>query len=281
MPLLCLSDVLKKAGIDPAKTKLLRHALSDKGFKACFDVHMVMEYTAHQGAGFSRGYEYWAVFISDKGNYARFYALYHVGDSVPDTVDVMPVGWPIANDFMGNGAYFDLQRMDELREYEGRILIDWGNSARMWHQRGITEKPIVAIQSVHKQPFPGYERVVLSYEQLKEVVENSVDYELWQTALSSVKAIYLIVDRESGKQYVGSAYGDDGLLGRWRCYVETLSGGNKLMKELLCARPEQYRHFQFSILQLIEKTATADEIIQTESLWKQKLQTIAFGMNAN
>ena len=46
-------------------------------------------------------------------------------------------------------------------------------------------------------------------------------------------------------------------------------------------KPEQYKHFQFSILQLLEKTATADEVIQTESLWKKKLQTIAFGMNDN
>lgn len=53
------------------------------------------------------------------------------------------------------------------------------------------------------------------------------------------------------------------------------------MVDLISAKPEQYKHFRFSILQLLEKTATADEVIQTESLWKKKLQTIAFGMNDN
>lgn len=53
------------------------------------------------------------------------------------------------------------------------------------------------------------------------------------------------------------------------------------MVDLISAKPEQYKHFQFSILQLLEKTVTADEVIQTESLWKKKLQTIAFGMNEN
>ena len=137
------------------------------------------------------------------------------------------------------------------------------------------------IQAEAKRQFPGYQNVILSFDQLEEVVQNSIEYELWQTALASVYAVYLIVDTKSGKQYVGSAYGKDGLLGRWRCYVETYHGGNKLMVDLISAKPEQYKHFQFSILQLLEKTATADEVIQTESLWKKKLQTIAFGMNDN
>ena len=120
-----------------------------------------------------------------------------------------------------------------------------------------------------------------TYDELKEIVENPTIYEAWHTALSSVNAIYLIVDRETGKQYVGSAYGKDGLLGRWSCYVNSLHGNNKLMKELICTHPERYHHFQFSILQILPKTATDDEIIQTESLYKKKLLSIPFGMNDN
>ena len=107
-------------------------------------------------------------------------------------------------------------------------------------------------------------------------------YESWHTALSSVNAVYLIVDRENGRQYVGSAYGKGGLLGRWTDYVDSLHGGNKLMKELLCDYPERYTHFQFSILQLLPKAVTPEEVIHTETLWKQKLLTYEpRGMNAN
>lgn len=151
----------------------------------------------------------------------------------------------------------------------------------MWHQKGTSEKPIVAIQAENKLPFPGYQNIVLNFSKLEEVVTNNLEYELWQTALASVYGVYLIVDTKTGKQYVGSAYGKDGLLGRWRCYVDTYHGGNKLMVDLIVAKPEQYKNFQFSILQLLEKTVTADEVIQTESLWKKKLQTIVFGMNDN
>lgn len=281
MALLTFSDFLKKVGIDPEKTKLLRHAFSDQNFRLCYDAGLTDAYTAHQRNGFSKGYDYWAVFLSDKGSYARFYALYKVGEAVPDSPDIMPANWPIPRDFNSEHSVFHLTRIDDLKEYEGRLLIDWGKSTRMWHQKGTTEKPIIAIQSITKQPFPGFEKVVLTFDQLKEVVNNPINYELWQTALSSVKAIYLIVDTDSGKQYVGSAYGQDGLYGRWRCYVDTFTGNNKKMQELIVAKPGQYRYFQFSILQLLEKTVTDDEIIRIESLWKQKLQTIKFGMNLN
>ena len=212
MPILYFSDILKKAGLDPAKVKLIRHSLSDDGFQRCYhaEPQMVWEYTRVQKPDFSKGYTYWCVFISGKSTTARFFACYRVSGWVPDAPELRPVGFPI------------------------------------------------------------------------EVVENEAgDYALWQAALSAVNAVYLIVDTQSGRQYVGSAYGKEGLLGRWRIYVDSLHGHNKLMKELICAHPERYKYFQFSILQILPKTVTDDEVIHTESLWKQKLRTIEFGMNDN
>lgn len=281
MAILYFSDVLKKVGLEPSKVKLIRHALTDKGFKSCYDKGMVLEYTRQQKNGFSKGYDYWCVFISDKGTLAKLFACYKIGTSVPDTPDVLPPGFPHPEWYQGENAYYDLEPIDLLKDYEGRLMIDWGKSTRMWHQKGTTEKPIVAIQADEKKVFSGFENLILTYDELKEIVENPTIYEAWHTALSSVNAIYLIVDRETGKQYVGSAYGKDGLLGRWSCYVNSLHGNNKLMKELICTHPERYHHFQFSILQILPKTATDDEIIQTESLYKKKLLSIPFGMNDN
>lgn len=48
MAILVFADVLKKAGLDPAKVKLIRHSLADEGFRRCYDKNMVREYTAHQ-----------------------------------------------------------------------------------------------------------------------------------------------------------------------------------------------------------------------------------------
>lgn len=283
MAIFYFSDVLRKVGLDPSKVKLIRHALTDRGFRECYKANVVYEYTCHQKSGFSKGYDYWVTFISDQGTLCKLDSCYKVGAAVPDTPDMIPKGIPEieARKFQGKNAYFHLEPLDLLKEYEGRLIIDWGKSARMWHQKGTTEKPVVAIQADEKNVFSGFENLILTYDELKEIVENPTVYEAWHTALSSVNAIYLIVDRETGKQYVGSAYGKDGLLGRWACYVDSLHGNNKLMKELICAYPERYHDFQFSILQILPKTVTDDEVIRTESLYKKKLLTIPFGMNDN
>ena len=282
MALLNFSDILRKAGLDPAKVQLIRHTLNDKEFRACYEKNMVKEYTAEQKKDFNKGYAYWAVFISGKGTEARFYKLYRVGAAVPKSPEVMPEAYPCPLAFEKPGDYYELEYVDVLKEFENRLIIEWGEAIRAWHQKGTTEKAVKAIQSIQKLEFVGYENVVLSYEKLKEIIENDMDhYKLWQTALSSVKAVYLILDTKNGQQYVGSAYGDGGLLERWKCYADTFHGNNKLMKELICDHPDRYRYFQFSILQIFSMSVPDDMIINAESLWKRKLGTKEYGMNAN
>ena len=263
--------------------KLIRHSLSDKDFAKCYyaSPQMVWEYTRIQKPNFSKDYDYWCVFVSGEGTTARLFACYKVNGAVSATPDLEPAGFPLEGRFEGKYDYFDLEPVDNLKEYEHRLVIKWGKAALSWHQKGTTEKDVWAIDSPVKKPFIGYDKVVLTYAELKEVVENKDAYELWQAALSAVNAVYLIVDTKSGQQYVGSAYGKDGLLGRWRIYVDSLHGHNKLMKEVICAHPDRYKFFQFSILQILPKTLTDDEVIHTESLWKEKLQSIRFGMNDN
>ena len=43
MALLHFSDILIKAGLDPARVQLIRHAMSDKDFRACYEKNMVKE----------------------------------------------------------------------------------------------------------------------------------------------------------------------------------------------------------------------------------------------
>ena len=41
MAILVFADVLKKAGLDPAKVKLIRHSLADEGFIHCSEERQV------------------------------------------------------------------------------------------------------------------------------------------------------------------------------------------------------------------------------------------------
>lgn len=282
MTVLSFTDLLKKAGLDPARVKLFRHSMTSEQFKACYEKNMIMEYTATQNRGFGKGYDYWAIFISDRGTLAKFYALYRVKGSQVATRNIMPEGFPHEDWFDGEYEYFDLEPLNLLEAYESRLIIDWGRATLAWHQKGTIEKSVVAILPNEKKVFSGFEDLLLTYDELKEIIENRQVYESWHTALSSIYAIYLIVDLSTGKQYVGSAYGQNGLWGRWEEYARTRHGNNKRMKELLKADTERYHQFQFSILQILQKNITDEEVIRLESLYKRKLQTLyPLGLNDN
>lgn len=284
MALLNFSDILQKAGLDPSRVKLIRHALSDKGFKACYDKGMVLEYTRHQNSTFSRHYDYWCIFISDHSTHAKFWGCYRVLGSVPAAPEMMPEGFPLPHWFTEEHTYYTLEHMELLTEYEDRLMIDWGSATRAWHQKGSNLKPVLSIQAQAKKSFAGFEGLILSFDELKEIVDNGqTTYSDWYCALSSVHAIYLIVETNSGHQYVGSAYNTaEGLWGRWAHYIHTGGhGGNKLMVAAMTEHPERCHNLQFSILQILPKTMTTEDVIRTESLWKEKLRTRTFGWNDN
>lgn len=290
MPLLCFSDVLRRVGIEPEKTLLIRNTMSSKEFAACDmedrnngNKNLVLAYTRNQDVGFSDGMEYWAVFISDKGTMSRFFGLFRVVGSVPDTPELKPEGYPSIEGslaFTGDRAYYTLEHDDRLELYENRLVIDWGNGVRTWHTKGTVEKEIVSIEG--SKPFVNYDEVILDFCELKEYVRNPRVYSEWYSALSAVYAVYLIVDKKSGKQYVGSAYNKaEGLWGRWAYYVKSKHGDNTRIKELLEKDPQRYKHFQFSILQILPKNLTPEDVVRIENRFKKKLLSQEFGLNGN
>ncbi|MDD0845790.1 GIY-YIG nuclease family protein [Campylobacter sp. 50012-21] len=138
-------------------------------------------------------------------------------------------------------------------------------------------------REVLKREFPGYDKVNISWKDLKNVIEDDV----WINVLKNQKAIYLIVDCKTGKQYVGAAYGGDGLLGRWRDYIKTGHGGNKYLKEL----DFEYikKNFKYTILETFNSNVDDKIIIGEnkdgeggrEGFWKDVLLSRKFGYNAN
>ena len=98
----------------------------------------------------------------------------------------------------------------------------------------------------------------------------------WRSALSQWRGIYYIFDSSDGKGYVGSAYGEANLLGRWQEYAARGHGGNALLRQ---------RHpgnFVFTILQRVSPDMDAVDVIKLESSWKQRLHTRQpYGLNDN
>ncbi len=129
--------------------------------------------------------------------------------------------------------------------------------------------------------FPGFDELILSFDELQTIIKNPDANRQWHKMLSSVAGIYLIVDMTDGGQYIGSASGNNGILGRWSNYADSHHGNNKRLLALLKDEPERYKNFQFTILRTLPKTLTSDQVIAYEQKYKQKLGTRVFGLNEN
>ena len=130
--------------------------------------------------------------------------------------------------------------------------------------------------------FPGFEDIDLSFEELEALVRNSRPD--WKAALASIKGIYLISDIRTGKRYVGSAYGDQGIWSRWSNYVATGHGGNKELRALIKDPTLEYcrKSFRFARWNTAASSTPDEVILGREAFWKRILLSRGeLGLNWN
>lgn len=129
--------------------------------------------------------------------------------------------------------------------------------------------------------FPGYESIDLPFTELSTLIQN--DRPDWKSALENVKGVYLITDTSTGKRYVGSAYGDQGIWSRWGAYVSSGHGGNKELQELVGDKLDYAReNFKFTLLEYRPAPTPDDTVIYRENYWKEVLLTRGkYGLNQN
>jgi hypothetical protein len=132
------------------------------------------------------------------------------------------------------------------------------------------------------RPFPGYEDIDLSFEEIETLVRNCRPD--WKAALESVKGIYLITDTLTGKRYVGSAYSEGGIWSRWCAYAGTGHGGNVELRALVTTPDLNYcrANFRFALLEHRSFRTPDEHILNRESFWKRLLLTRGDqGLNRN
>lgn len=185
-----------------------------------------------------------------------------------------------------NGNLYKMVRVPiALDEYAGRLILyretgfSFYNSAATGINFVVDEIwPKELKRTVSK--FEDYDSVELSFTELREVIDGH--YSDYYKALSMVKGIYMIVDGNTGKLYIGSAYGDDGIWGRWSSYANSFHGGNLELKKLFEEYGENYfEKFKYIILHILPMKISDKEIIELESKYKNRFLTKEFGWNDN
>lgn len=185
------------------------------------------------------------------------------------------------------GFRYDMDAIPTCSELEARLVIDFERSGRAAYLLGNSCFDRMHVHEIRAQKlafeaFPGFKKIDLSWRDLEIIVRQRTTS--WKTALSNVAGVYLISDPDKqggGKLYVGSATGEGGIWSRWCQYVDG-HGKNIELKRLIeamgLARAEQFR---FSILEIADMNATAQEVLERESHWKRILLSRSHGYNSN
>ena len=180
---------------------------------------------------------------------------------------------------------YDTKEIKGLDPLTGRAIIQFEKKFRNSYLRGEKYVDMIYIREIREQRmtignFPGYNRVLLTHQILQTIVrENNPS---WKSSLSNVAGVYLVIDNLTGKLYVGSAYGGEGIWQRWCSYASNGHGGNKELRQILKLKGNKYcEHFQYSILEVFDLNTSEDYAFSREVHWKNVLLTRKFGYNKN
>ena len=275
---------LLQGKIDLERTRLVRHNLTNPIVLTNYQNGLLEFYQSIQSEKRFRNTDMIISFLGTEGTNAVFQGCYQVGGYVPFKEVTRPDGLANVGDEADDCVFYELTKTDLLADLKDRLVIEWGKSTLNWCQNGTTEKEILEIlPAISEISFVSYEKTVLSFNTLKEIVYNNKAHKEWENKLSIVSGVYLITDTKTGKHYVGSASSEQGgIWGRWSEYAKTKHGGNKQLKELITADADYCNNFQFSILEVFPIKRDRHEILEYEQLYKRKLISFyPYGLNDN
>jgi hypothetical protein len=274
--LITFNDILRSAGIEAAEVRLVRHHDSGRrlptiysAFRSAEGRRLIEEYQQIQHRKVFGIGDLVASFIVTPRprNETLFIGLYLVTSASQCAAGSRD---PIFKNDVGGMNRYDMVHDDRLGKYEERLSIEWGPGTRAWNQRADRQaKRVRALNDREDPPFPGFSQFCVDVEQVPGL------YMSWQQFLREVKGIYVLVDKDTGKQYVGSAKGEESLMVRFMAYAQTGHGGNVELRRRKGAR------YQVGILQVVDMAFPDHRIEEIEAWWKHKLLSREFGLNRN
>jgi hypothetical protein len=290
-----LNDLLLRKGIGPQHVLVLRHRPWEVQLNKVlpwlaaerpdlFNAYQQTQQKERVEGAMSRA-KHVAAFIGQEPGKALFVGLYSVQGSkpisrqefwaVPANVELKALGM---NGFTEDSTrssclWFDLELTDFYANWKGRLIVGWPPPERSWWRwADRNEFPVLAVleDSALDAAMPEWDAINLSWEELAVLPAR------WKSVLSQWRGVYFIFNMADGKGYVGSAYGQANLLGRWQNYAARGDGGNRLLRQ------RDPRGFRFTILQRVSPDMEPSEVIRLESSWKERLHTREpYGLNDN
>lgn len=281
-----LSALLRGVGLSPEDCTLLLHSPSGRVFRDqlpglaitrpdLFEAYQ--SYHSQIASGTLRNRRYTLSFIATNPVDLVFIGLYAVRSASrslewqvqhPALRELDEIYGVFPDPFEGR-EFFELQAQDLLAELRGRLIIRPHRTRTYVRllENADPEIAEIASESVLDAPPPPWREWVLTGPEVRTLTPAR------SAKLAEWRGIYLIVDVSDGARYVGSAYGEQNLLGRWRTHVAADKG---VTVELEARAP---RNFRFSVLERVSPDMPPEDVIALEQTWMVRLDTRRFGLN--
>jgi hypothetical protein len=235
-------------------------------------------------------------FLEDENNWKNWNQYRPSRDDFNrDYIFSMMEFYPKPNTWLFGGIFKVIERkedsyivdeLDKYKKFTGRLLLNFEYKDRARRLRLENYIDYITVNQIFEyryagEIFPGFDKINHDFTILENIFKlNKSD---WKTALENVKGVYLLTDRETGKSYVGSAYGNAGIWSRWSDYINTFHGWNDKMVALVNKKGKRYirENLKFSILEIHGMFVSDEQIIERENYWKEKLMTREHGYNLN
>ena len=167
---------------------------------------------------------------------------------------------------------YEVELTRELAPYIKRLRVGLDHKDRQARCALESYFPRMIVSEVLAEPyaaraFPGLNSLTVGFAELESIVGQRVSQ--WSEPLSAVNGIYLLRDEHDNANYVGAAYGLNGIWGRWSQYVETGHGGNAKTTLNFGSDPQGYarRNVRFALLEPIIRTQNIPDVISRERHW--------------
>ncbi|GAA2241054.1 GIY-YIG nuclease family protein [Rarobacter faecitabidus] len=271
---LTFGDILGAVGLRPEEVLVVRHTYSATGLTGPTDLtpERLLRYTREQSLVNkvpATPPPWWFVFLGEAGLRSRLIAVYrNAGEVLEERTDRL--------------RYFALTEAHTARSLKDRLVIRWSPDPVNWAKLGTAAAsfPVLEIADRERVPFPGYDNVLITFPDLKQIINDS-RYVDWQVALSAVQGIYLISHMGTGQLYVGKADGQERIWARWAAYARTGHGYNAAMRDAAGLDPAHPEQYQFSLLRVFGPHVPQAEVDMAEVHFKRALLTRQFGLNRN
>jgi hypothetical protein len=286
-----LNSLLEGVGIPPKQTAILLHTPGERQlarllpFLAQTEPEVLEAFQSihsNRATATLRKCAYMASFVQiGSGDLVLAGVYLNKGDQIRPTTELrsLPAMRRVVEEFGANDVlydskikewpWFDFERLPALAEFVGRLHIKPRLTPTYARRAELLDADIVALSAgtVFSAPAPEWREFIVSGPELRTMPES------WSARLREWRGIYLIVDESDGARYVGSAYGQENILGRWMAHIHREKGVTAELEK------RHTRDFRFSILERVSPDLPDEDVIRLERTWMRRLHTIQHGLN--